>query len=49
MSRQRRRRIESVSLQDEATQYREEKQRKKKNQSEVVFMEEMDYKMEVED
>lgn len=44
MSRQRRRRVQDNELVKEASEYREEKE-KKSSKSEVVFMEEMDYKM----
>ena len=47
MSRQRRRRVQDSNLMEEATEYREEKENKKNNKSQVVFMEQMDYKMEI--
>ena len=47
MSRQRRRRVQDINLKEEATQYREDQENKKSNKSQVVFMEEMDYKMEI--
>jgi hypothetical protein len=49
MSRQRRKRMSESNLQEETTHQHTRRQQAKRGKGEVVFMEEMDYKMEVED
>ncbi len=49
MSRQRRKRVSETNILEEANHYHATRQQTKRNSADVVFMEEMDYKMEVED
>lgn len=49
MSRQRRKRLSENNMQEETNHEHYTRQNSKRTQADVVFLEEMDYKMEVDD